>query len=100
MRLGFVFTSIVLALALGTIAGAAESRLLTRTLVIAFVPAIWAVSYVVARLTGRDMWHFVAPYPYRWMRERGEAIARPIPVQKQIEDRQDTDGRSTLPLAA
>jgi len=101
MRLGFVFTSIVLALALGTIAGAAESRLLTRTLVIAFVPAIWAVSHVLARLTGRDMWHFVAPYPYRWMREGGEpALPRPDVTRESVHKPVETHERSPLPLAA
>ena len=99
MRLGFVFTSIVLALALGTIAGAAESRLLTRTLVIAFVPAIWAVSYVVARLTGRDMWHFVAPYPYRWMRERS-ATLRPRPNSAERKSDRATDDDHSIASAA
>ena len=51
--------------------GSSESRLLMRALIIGFVPAIWAASHVVERLTGRDMWHFSAPYPYRWMRDRG-----------------------------
>ena len=55
MRTAFVLTSIVLALALGIIAGISESRLLTRALIIGFAPAIWAASHVVERLTGRDM---------------------------------------------
>lgn len=101
MRSGFVFTSIVLALALGIIAGVSESRLLTRTLVIAFVPAIWAVSHVLARLTGRDMWHFVAPYPYRWMRDGGEtAMARPDVSGEPGAKPAETHERSPLPLAA
>jgi hypothetical protein len=62
MRSGFVLAAIVLALALGIIAGNSESRLLTRALVIGFVPAIWAVSHVLERLAGRDLWHFTAPH--------------------------------------
>ena len=67
MRTAFVLTTIVLALALGIIAGISESRLLTRVLIIGFAPAVWAASHVVERLRGRDMWHFTAPYPYPWM---------------------------------
>ena len=66
MRAGFVLTTVMLALALGIIAAAAESRLLIRALVIGFVPAVWAVSHVLERLTAGDMWHFTAPYPSRW----------------------------------
>ena len=73
MRIAFVSTSIVLALALGIVAGASDSRLLTRTLVIGFIPAIWAVSHVLARLRGRGLWHFAAPYPYRRIRAAAAA---------------------------
>ena len=78
MRSGFVLTTIVLAIALGIIAGAAETRVLTRALIIVFVPVIWAASYALEWLTGRDMWHFTAPYPYRGMRDDGET-AMPVP---------------------
>ena len=63
MRSSFVFTTILLALALGAAAGASESRLLTRAFVIGFVPAIWALWHVFEWLAGRGMWHFTAPYP-------------------------------------
>ena len=75
MRTNFVLTTIVLALALGIIAGVSESRLLTRALIIGFAPAIWAASHVIERLTGRDLSHFTAPYPYPWMRESREAAS-------------------------
>jgi hypothetical protein len=101
MRSGFVLTTIVLALALGIIAGASESRLLAGALVIGFVPAIWVVSQALQRLTGRDMWHFRAPYPYRWMREAGEtATPRPRVIRESKDEPLDTNDRSTLPLAA
>jgi len=61
MRTAFVLTTVVLALALGIIAAALDSRLLIRTLVIGLVPAIWGVSHVLERLGGRAMWHFTAP---------------------------------------
>jgi hypothetical protein len=63
MRTGFVLATIVIALALGIIAGGSESRLLTRVLVIGSIPAIWATSRLVEWLTGREMWHFSAPHP-------------------------------------
>jgi hypothetical protein len=100
MRTTFVLTTIVLALALGVIAGISESRVLTRTLIIGFVPAIWVASRMVERLTGRDMWHFTAPYPYPWMRESGDAASMPPNASgKPVENTVETD-RSTLPLAA
>jgi hypothetical protein len=101
MRTAFVLTTIVLALVLGIIAGISESRLLTRALIIGFAPAIWAASHVAERLTGRDMWHFTAPYPYPWMRERAEAASMsPVALGKPVENTVETDDRSTFQLAA
>ena len=100
MRTAFVLTTIALALALGIIAGISESRLLTRVLIIGFAPAIWAALHVVERLTGRDMCHFTAPYPYPWMRESGDAASTPSAVGTPVETMVETDDRSTLPLAA
>ena len=101
MRAVFVLTTVVVALALGVVAAASESRLLIRTLIVGFVPAIWAVSHAIERLTGRDMWHFSAPSPESVdasSRGHDEAAVelRPEPVAV----RQKTDDRSTLPLAA
>jgi hypothetical protein len=101
MRTAFVLTTIVLALALGVIAGVVESRLLMRALIIGFVPALWAALHVVERLTGRDLWHFTAPYPYSWMRERGGAASTPPGAPgKPVENIVETDDRSILPVAA
>jgi hypothetical protein len=61
MRAIFVFTVVIIALALGAVVGASESRLLTRTLVVGFIPVMWALSYAIERVSGRDMWHFSAP---------------------------------------
>lgn len=101
MRAVFVLTTVVCALALSVVAAAADSRLSIRTLIVGFVPAIWAVSHVLERLTGRDLWHFSAPYPNRWMRDRGEtAMPRPNPARNPVQNHQDTDDRAILPLAA
>src|SRR3954462_9801584 len=101
MRTVFVLTTVVLALALGIIAGISESRLLTRALIIGFAPVMWAASHLVERLTGRDMWHFLAPYPYPWMRESaGAASMLPSALGKRLESTVETDDRTTLPLAA
>jgi len=62
MKAVFVLTTIVLALALGVVAAVSENRLWIRALIIGVVPAIWAVSHVIERVTGRDMWNFSAPY--------------------------------------
>jgi hypothetical protein len=101
MRTAFVLTTIALALTLGIIAGISESRLLTRALIVGFAPAIWAASRVVERLTGGDMWHFTAPYPYPWMRESADAASTPpSALGKPVETMVETEDRSTLPLAA
>ena len=101
MRTAFVLTTIVLALALASIAGISESRLLTRALIIGFAPAIWAASHLIERLTGRDLSYFTAPYPYPWMRESREAASTlPSAQGKPVENMVGTDDRSTLPSAA
>jgi hypothetical protein len=101
MRTAFVLTTIVLALALGVIAGVLESRLLTRALIIGFVPALWAALHVIERLTGRDLWHFTAPYPYSWMRDSGDPASTPSSAPgNPVENMVETDDRSTLRLAA
>ena len=101
MRTAFVLTTIVLALVLGIIAGIAESRLLTRALIIGFAPVIWTASHVVERLTGRDMWHFTAPYPYPLMRESVDAASTPpSSLGKPLENTVETNDRTTFPLAA
>jgi hypothetical protein len=101
MRTGFMLATIVLALALGIIAGVSESRLLTRVLVIGFGPAIWAASHAIERFTGRDLWHFTAPYPYPWMREQSErASAPPNDHGKPVESMVEAADHSRLPLAA
>jgi hypothetical protein len=101
MRTTVVLTTMVLALALGVIAGISESRLLTRTLIIGFAPAIWVASRILERFTGRDLWHFSAPYPYSWMRESGDAASTAARAPgKPVGNAVETDDRSTLPLAA
>jgi hypothetical protein len=101
MRPSFMLTTIVLALALGIIAGASESRLLTRALVIGFVPAFWAAVHVLERLTSRKMWHLTAPYPYWRMHEQGEtALPRPNVNRDPVGESRETDEGSTLPSAA
>jgi hypothetical protein len=101
MRPVFFLITVVVALALGVVAAASESRLLIRALIVGFVPVMWAVSYAIERLTGRDIWHFSAPYPLRWIRHRGPtATPRPNSGRKPVDVRQETGDRSTLPLAA
>jgi hypothetical protein len=101
MRALFVSTTVALALAFAITAAASESRLLVRALIVGFVPAIWAVSHVFERLRGRDLWHFTAPYPYRWMRERGEtAPPQRDSAGERSDDGLETGDSSPLPVAA
>jgi hypothetical protein len=101
MRAVFILTTVVLALALGILTAVSESGLLMAAVAVGFVSVIWGVSHLLERLTGGDMWHFTAPYPYRWMGGPREA-AGPLPhaVGKPVDPTVITDDRSALPLAA
>ena len=101
MRATFVLSTIVLALALGIIAAASESRLLTRALIIGFVPAMWGLAHLVERLTGRDLWHFSAPYPYRWMPDEDVPARLHVNTGREpVEGVRDPDDAPRLRLAA
>ena len=101
MRPVFVLTTVGVALALGVISAAAESRVLLRTLIVGFIPMMWAVSHAIEHVTGRGMWHFSAPYPYRSMRHRADtATLRPKSGRNDADARRKSDERSRLPLAA
>jgi hypothetical protein len=101
MRAAFFLTTLVLALALGVLAGASESRLFLRALIVGAVPAIWALSHVVERLMGRGMWQDRAPYPYRWMRDPDQAPMPPPNAVRDADERQrQSDARAALRRAA
>jgi hypothetical protein len=101
MRTGFVLTIVVVGLALGITAGVSESRLFTRALVIGLIPALWAVAHLLKRVTGRDMWLFTAPYPYRRGREAAATeLRRPGDSRPSIDEPLETSDRPTLPFAA
>lgn len=97
----FILTTVGVALALGVISAATESRLLLRIAIVGFMPTMWAVSHAIEHVTGRGMWHFSAPYPYRWMRHRADtATLRPRSGRNDATDRRKSDELSRLPLAA
>jgi len=95
MRAAFVLTSVVLGLAFGVLAAGWANRLLLGALITGSMVAIWALSHIVERVRGRDMWHFTAPYPYRWMRKGGEdAVPPPNVVGKPVVDTLSKEVRS------
>jgi hypothetical protein len=69
VRAVFVLATVVIALLLGIVAAGSDSRLLIGALLVGYVPALWSVSHLIERVTGRDLWDFGPPYPYRRMRE-------------------------------
>lgn len=60
-----VFIGLAIALSVGVIAGMLEGRPLAGWLTGGLLPAIWTLLYLVERATGRDIWHYTTPYPYR-----------------------------------
>jgi len=101
VRAAFVMGTVLLALALGVGAAVSDSRPFVVVLTIGMAPLIWGVSHLIERLTGRDLWHFSAPYPYRWMREAGEpAMASPARVATHRERGLPTRELSPAPFAA
>jgi hypothetical protein len=99
MRAVFVLATVVITLLFGIVAAGSESRLLIGALIVGYVLTVWCVSSLIERVTGRDLWDFGAPYPYRRMRE-GTADDAPNPGRNLVEVHRDTDARPTLPLAA
>lgn len=101
VRAAFVKGTVVLALALGVGAALSDSRLVVAIAAIGMAPLIWGASHLIERLTGRYLWHFSAPYPYRWMRDVGEpAMAPPTRVATRRARDLARRERSPAPLAA
>jgi len=101
VKAAFVMGTVVLALALGVGAAWSDSRLLVAVATMGMAPLVWGASHLIERLTGRDLWHSAAPYPYRWMRDAGEPpVSTPARVATPRE--RDLSGRelSPAPLAA
>jgi len=101
MRAAFVLGTLLLALVLGVVAALSGSRLIVAILTIGFMAVIWGMSRVIDRVTRRDMWHFTAPYPYRWMREAGDAAMLP-PGRPETQNEPDpaTWDLAPVPMAA
>ena len=97
MRAAFVLGTLLLALVLGIFAALSGSRVVVATLTIGFMPVIWGASRLIDRVTGRGMWHFSAPYPYRWMREAGDA-AKPASRHPATQGEPPPANRDVAPL--
>jgi hypothetical protein len=86
-----VFIGLVFALALGVVAGTwYASSPLAGWLAIGSVPVLWGLMHLIERVTGREIWHYRAPYPYSSMQaagKKGETAAK------------DTHGRSATDVA-
>jgi hypothetical protein len=93
--------TVVLALVLGVGAALSDSRVFVAIATIGMAPLIWGASHLIERLTGRALWHFSAPYPYRWMRDVGEPAMAP-PKRVAAHRARDLASRelSPAPLAA
>ena len=63
-----VFIGLTIALMGGVLAGTFEvGARLAGWLAIGLVPVMWTLLYLTERMIGREIWHYTAPYPYRWM---------------------------------
>ena len=72
-----VFIGLAIALLVGAIVGMLEvSGPLAGWLAVGLLPVVWTLLYVIERATGRAIWHYTTPYPYRRM-----AGTKPSPLQ-------------------
>jgi hypothetical protein len=63
-----LFIGVASALGVGLLTAASGASLRSAGLIaVGFVPFMWAVTYVIERIIGRDIWDYAAPYPYRSM---------------------------------
>jgi hypothetical protein len=62
----FVGVAAALGVSLATAASGASMRA-AGFVAIGFVPLMWALTHLIERRIGRDIWHYSAPYPYTWM---------------------------------
>ena len=63
-----VFIGLTIALSVGGIAGMLEGGgPLAGWLTVGLLPVMWTLLYLVEWATGRDIWHYTTPYPYRRM---------------------------------
>jgi hypothetical protein len=78
-----VFIGLGFALAVGVVAGTwYASSPLAGWLAISSVPVMWGLMYFIERVTGREIWHYTAPYPYPSMQagaSRDETAVRNVP---------------------
>jgi hypothetical protein len=63
-----VFVGVAMALVLGiTTAAWGASLRAAGWIAIGFGSIMWALLHLIEWLIGREIWHYSAPYPYRWM---------------------------------
>jgi hypothetical protein len=63
-----VVIGVASALGVGVLTAASGMSLRSAGLIaVGLAPLMWAVTYVIERIIGRDIWDYAAPYPYRWM---------------------------------
>jgi hypothetical protein len=63
-----VFVGLTIALMVGFFAGTLEvGARFAGWLAVGLVPVMWTLLYLAERVMGREIWHYTAPYPYRWM---------------------------------
>ena len=94
-----VFGGIALALGVGVltpiwVTSMRTAALISLGLIALMGPALW----LIERLLGRDIWHYHAPYPYRWMID-ARTDAEPPTAALAKTDRRET-AEHLEPLAA
>jgi hypothetical protein len=63
-----VFVGVAIALLVGVIVGMLDvAGPLAGWLAVGLLPVVWTLLYLIERATGRGIWHYSTPYPYRRM---------------------------------
>jgi hypothetical protein len=94
-----VFVGLAIALLVGILVGTLEVSVgPVGWLIIGTVPVVWGLLYVTERLIGRPIWHYTAPYPYRWMEDA--AVSEASRLQTAPERGRTRESAEEIRLAA
>jgi hypothetical protein len=93
------FIGVATALAVGLLTAASGVTLKAAGFIaLGFVPVMWALTHLTERVIGHEIWHYSAPYPYRWM-DVAPLDDKPAATTQSGEEELDDERRSLVEAA-